>query len=211
MSHKPVHSPPTPGVNDEPLAHIAINREWVGHVMGLFSEAASQDYWLTDQIDGEDKSIQILDILAKGTSVPFPPLSVRVMRTTTQSIPTATLTTTVFDTEIYDVGDLFDIGLPDRIQLSEVGVWAIGAEVRWDLNLVGIRQLQLHEPGGIISVSKHVQPTSTRFDMPISGIFRVTVPTSVRLRVQQTSGVPLNILPLSTHAISLWGHFLGPI
>lgn len=206
----PVHNPPLPGVSDEPLAHIAINREWIGHVMGLFSEAADQDYWLTDKVTGEDKAIEILDILAQGTSVPFPTLSVRVRRTTNQTIPSGPITTISFDTEIWDFGDLWSPSSPTVINITEIGVWLVGGNLRWAKNLIGKRQHRIKVIGGLEIVHKHVQAMDNPMAVPISTLWHFAAPATINLGVIQTSGVTLDQLPSQDISIDFWAHYLGP-
>ena len=211
MPHDPPHDPPVDDVLDAPLVAVKINEHWWSHVMGLFSVAADEDYWASDNERGRDSAVEILDLMAKGNAPVFDPLSAHIRRTTNQSIPNNTNTNVIFDTEITDVGDLFDVGTPDRILLTEPGIWICGGGVRWASNVTGTRQISLTPPGvGSFVVDERI-PTSGGYDHPITGRFLVTTATFLRMKVLQTSGVALNIQPLSNHAIDLWAHYLGPI
>jgi len=205
------HTPPDARPLDTPLRSIVINDAWAAHVEGLLLEATEQSYWVSDQEQAVDDARGVAEIISKGDSVIFPIQHCHIRRTTNQSIPNNTTTTISFDTEVTDVGDLWDAGLPDRITLTEPGVYMCGAQVRWATNLNGERLLLAVGSVGGGFVSDNRVPGAGNFDHSMSGKIVITSAENVRLKVFQSSGVALNVKPLAPRSIDLWVHYLGPL
>lgn len=208
---QPVHDPPTEDVLDDPLVAVKLNAIWWGHVMGLFSEAASQDYWASDQVRGEDSAIQMLDLMAKGNAVAFDPLSVKVKRTSGKSIAHNIDVVVDFNSELYDVGDLWDVAFPTIVNITESGMWAIGAGVRWVPSAVGERVAFITSANSGVLVRIQNQPTAVDSYYALTTIWKFTAPDTLTLTVKQTSGAALTLRPFTKHSITLWAHFLGPL
>lgn len=205
------HTPPNARPSDLPVRSIVINELWAQHMQGLFSPATSEQYWASDTVQARDDAIGIEAIIAVGDSTLFPVQHCHIRRTTNQSITSGVLTTVSFDTEVEDVGDMFDIASPDRIQLTEPGVYLCGGQVRWQANAVGQR---LVIPVASISagfVSDERLPGASKFDHPFTGKFIVGAAEFVRMKVSQSSGITLTIQPLSVRSIDFWVHYLGPL
>lgn len=209
--HEPPHDPPTEDVLDEPLVAVKINQTWMSHVMGLFSVAADQDYWKSDQVRGEQSAIEILDLMAKGNAPVFDLLSVRVRGTINQSVAHATTVLVTYDTVDWDVGGLWNPGVPQNIALPELGLWAIGATVAWQQNVAGSRRLRLKTGSGHSFGWNSELPVADRHFQPVFQFWRVTAPDIVFVYARQTSGVTLNLEPQADSSIVFWANYLGPL
>jgi len=205
------HTPPNARPSDLPVRSIVINELWAQHVQGLMSEATNERYWASDNEQARDDAIGVEAIIAVGESTLFPVQHCHIRRTTTQSILTATLTTIVFDTEVHDSDVMFDIAVPDRIQLTELGLYLVGGQVRWQANANGDRLVIPVASIGGGFVSDERLPSPNKFDHAFVGKLIITAPQFVRLKVSQSSGVTLTIEPLSVRAIDFWVHYLGPL
>lgn len=205
------HTPPDARPLDTPLRSIVVNDEWAAHIEGLFGEATRESYWASDNEQARDDAIGVEQIIAFGDSMIFPVQHCHVRRTTNQSILDATTTTISFDLEIEDIGGLWDAGTPDRISLTELGVYIVGGQVRWATNAVGERLLIAvgSVTGGFLSESK-IQG-AFNLDHSIMGKVIVTTPENIRLKCFQSSGGALNIKPIGVRSIDLWVHYLGPL
>jgi len=205
------HTPPDKRPLDEPLRMIVINDTWASHVQGLFGIATSESYWASDNEQARDDAIGVEQIIAQGDSRLFPVLHCHIRRTTDQTITNNTATIVNFDTEVIDVGDLFDAAQDDRIQLPEPGIWLVGGQIRWKNNSVGQRDLLL-QPNiiPVIYSVKHFYGAGT-LDIPFLGKINVGAADYVRLSVRQTSGGDLDLQTVTGRSIDLWVHYLGPL
>lgn len=80
--------------------------------------------------------------------------AVRVERAAAvQSIPNATTTAVIWDTEVYDPYGLWVSSAPTRITLISAGVYMVRAYVAFASNVTGIRSLGLSTSGGVIGES----------------------------------------------------------
>lgn len=211
MPHDPPHDPPTEDVLDAPLVGVKLNVQWWSHVIGLASVAARQSYWASDQERGEESMEQLLDLLAKGNLPVFDPLSVRVRRSTTQTIPHNVITSVIFDVADHDVGDLWDIASPAIIQITEPGLWIIGAGTNWTANVVGTRGSEIRVPTGDRIVREQGPAHAANYIFPIGTVWEFAAATTVELTVIQTSGANLALKALNKLATVLYAHYLGPI
>ncbi len=205
------HTPPITGARDFPLRTIQVNDEWAAHVQGLFSIATGQDYWASDIERAADDAIDVEQIIAAGVLIMDAKAHCHVRRITNQTIPHNSLTHVDEFTEIIDTLDLFDAAADDRIQLPLNGIWLVGAEVRWDANAVGKRVIILN-PSVAGAILQDVRvPTTANFDHAVVGKINVLEPDFIRLRLQQTSGGDLDIVPIGVRSIDLWVHYLGEL
>lgn len=212
MPHEPPHDPPVEGITDEPLVGVKLNESWMGHVMGLFSQAANQDYWASNQVEGEDKAIEILDLMAKGNAPVFDQLSARVQSSVAISVPHNTFTTLSFDTVRWNVGGVWNPATPDRLNLLQAGIWMVGGNVTFQANANGVRTIRMRENGPVFFYNK-IQHSNTGITMSLSAstIWLIEDPNVLILQAHQTSGITLNALTLEVHSPVIFAHYLGPV
>jgi hypothetical protein len=132
---------------------------------------------------------------------------------TTQSIPSGVFTNVSFDVEVYDTDNMFDPMTPTRLTFNTPGVYLVTGAARWADNATGRRAV------GIVPNANGIAflAADTR-DATASGASRQNVSTTARfqagdfieLKVEQTSGAPLDLTNLTSPQIHLSATWLGP-
>lgn len=128
-----------------------------------------------------------------------------------QVITNATLTAITFDTEVWDVGNLWKVGTPTRLTASVTGLWVVGANVQFQVSAVGQRQIRLVQNAALNFTVKN-QMTNTDGNQPILdtyGFTRMVAGDYVELYVYQNSGGNLNVEGGADYTAVLWMYRLG--
>ncbi len=110
-----------------------------------------------------------------------------------QSIPDATWTNVVFDSEISDIGGMWAIGDPSKITLPANGVYLIVADLIFPSNATGFRQIGINLNG---SIRTHVTITpgmAANHRMHIVAMYSRGAGEWIEVQAHQDSGGPLNI------------------
>lgn len=111
-----------------------------------------------------------------------------------QSIPNAAWTNVLFDSEISDVGGMFDVGNPSRITLPVTGVYLIVADFIFAANATGLRQISINLNGSIrthITIVPGVGSADHR--LQTIALYARNGGEWIEVQALQTSGGPLNI------------------
>ena len=111
----------------------------------------------------------------------------------TQSIPNGSTTKVVFNAQIYDLYDMWDVSDPDDIYTKEDGIWTILARITWATNPTGYRIAQI---GGTIfpSICNQIVAASVLYQE--NGLVLMThidASYPIQLVLNQNSGGALNI------------------
>lgn len=129
-----------------------------------------------------------------GTTSP----SVRVYRSTNQSIPNAGGGANVsFDSVRYDRGPSahWIAGSPTRLTCQVAGTYQISAFMRFQNNATGIRQVNIGL-NGVANVARATIPATSGFQTdvpPVTSLIYLNVGDYVEVALYQTSGVALNV------------------
>lgn len=111
----------------------------------------------------------------------------------TQSIPNATLTDVIFDTEIYDELDMWAVGDPTNIHTPEDAIWTIVVFLAWAANNTGYRYVQLGG-SGLPSVTNEVYAGNLLTDEHgFTHMRHIDATDPTRVIVYQTSGGALTL------------------
>ena len=110
-----------------------------------------------------------------------------------QSIPNDVMTKVNFDTELYDLYDMWDISNPDDIYTTSDGIWTILARISWASNPNGYRVAQL---GGVVFPAICNQIVAANVLFQENGLVLMThidASAPIQLILIQNSGGALNI------------------
>jgi len=108
-------------------------------------------------------------------------------------IGNAAVTTLTFNSERWDTDGIHSVLLnTDRLTCQTAGTYSIMGNVRWDIDVVGIRQVDIFL-NGIARIAWLLQLASGRDAMQLSTIYDLSVADFVVLRVYQNSGGNLNV------------------
>lgn len=93
-----------------------------------------------------------LDVTATGSFayVKHTPVGVRVRRSTTQTISTSSETAVVFNTEVYDYGDMWNSASGSVLIAPVDGIYDIGLAVQFVQNATGNRQAKIYVNGSTL-------------------------------------------------------------
>ena len=120
----------------------------------------------------------------------------RLTNSVNQLINSATITIQIFDTELYDFGNMHNTtsGNNYRININTSGIYHIGAEIAWASTAsAGNRFLQIRRNGSdIIAGNTLPNPTSNTHLMAVSTIHFLYPNDFLELHIQQSSGSSLN-------------------
>ena len=135
-----------------------------------------------------------------------------------QTIANVALTYVEFDSEVFDTAGLFNPASPQLLKAPIAGIYLLTASVRWDTNATGTRFTTF-----IVSPSGNYVAPDWRngvtdggtTDQEISTLVALQADQTVRLRVYQTSGAPLDLLwrgdpDSNAEAPVLTMHWVGP-
>jgi hypothetical protein len=119
-------------------------------------------------------------------------------RGTAQSIPDATNTTLLVDTQQHLNNDASDISFSAGvITINTTGVYMIMAGIGWATNATGYRLIYIMTDGSTSSTNRHagsrVLPNSSA-EQSVATTLRLTATRTVEINVYQTSGGNLNTI-----------------
>jgi len=134
----------------------------------------------------------------------------RVDRGSPQSIPDATSTYVIFDTEDYDTDGMHDLVVnPDRVTIKTAGIYLIVVHFYFGLSSAGYRRCYIYR--NATTICQHRKPgnavTWTAFN--ISTIHQFTVGQYIRVKVYQNSGAPLLLQRASHYTPYLMAQRIG--
>lgn len=128
---------------------------------------------------------------------PDVPVSVRVARSTPQSIPDTAYTAIIFDTQRWDDpnDDQWEsVTNPTRLTCRVDGLYVITANIRWASSAVGYRMAVLYMNGTTaIANTTAAIVTDVVNNQIITTTYKLVAGDFVELHVLQTSGGALNI------------------
>jgi hypothetical protein len=113
----------------------------------------------------------------------------RVTRTVDQSIANATATPLAFNSERYDTAAMHDDTTDNsRLTAPVTGIYAVTAQVRWALDVDGIRELSLVKNDNTILAGDSAVPTPVPFSQEVTTQVRLQAGEFVEAVVEQESG-----------------------
>jgi hypothetical protein len=127
----------------------------------------------------------------------------RVIRTTNQSINSASVTAISFDTETYDYGSgMWVVGSPTRITAVIAGVYAFTGVIRYDANSTGERSALVRVNGSTLIAAGHIGNPSAGNDCTtwVSGDYHLAATDYLELCAFQNSGGALNAQVQASYA-----------
>jgi hypothetical protein len=133
-------------------------------------------------------------------------------RSTTQSIPTATATAILLDSEFYDSNSLHSTSLnTDRITIptgGNTGAWFFSAEIEWAANATGYREVTIYKNTATILATARVLGFSSSSLGPRGFVTVMDSDPAVGdyywIGVVQNSGGNLNVVSAFFYATHLW-------
>lgn len=136
-------------------------------------------------------------------------IQARVMRTTNQSISTATYTDVIFNSELEDTDSFYDAGSPTIFTIPYTGVYAFGGRVYYANNATGSRITNLTVTGDGKGTVDSRDACTTGLDtmVTVNAVSKLSASDTVKINVWQSSGGALNIV---ANTIYMWIVFLGP-
>lgn len=146
----------------------------------------------------------------------FRPPSVRAYNTATQSISNTTETRVLFNNEHWDTDGIHSTSVSTgALTVPIPGMWLVGAQVQWEANATGGRDVRVyHSPTGKIVAYATIPAPSASYNpgMNVSAIMSCAANDVFELFVYQDSGGALNILGASGeyHQCEFWAHWIGP-
>lgn len=128
------------------------------------------------------------------------PQSCKVGKTTNQSIPSSILTILSFDTEIFDVDNMFDKNISNtRIICKAAGVYAVYGNVVFAANTTQIRVAEIAVNGVSVAFANSPPPSAGNgTSIVISSLVKLNINDYVELKAFQPSGGALDVLSIST-------------
>jgi hypothetical protein len=127
--------------------------------------------------------------------------SVRLMRSTNQSIANNAYTAISWDTETWDTAGMHDATNPTRITITEAGKYLVTFHGPFDINGSGVRAWQIYK-NGAQAIADHIDNTLAAIEpfMGCTTIAEFAVGDYLEARVYQNSGGALNFLALANRA-----------
>ena len=99
-----------------------------------------------------------------------------------------------------------------RITIATPGIYLIGANVTWEPNSTGARELNLRVNGSDL-VARVVQDAATApntTDQHVSSLVSLAAGDYVEIAVRHNAGAPVNVLASSQFSPELWATWIGP-
>ncbi|MBA7588796.1 hypothetical protein ES708_30865 [subsurface metagenome] len=116
----------------------------------------------------------------------------RVDRNSPQTIPNATTTTLIFDTEDYDTDEMHDLIVdPERITIKTAGIYLIVFHGEFYTNSTGYRRCYIYRNARVIAQTRKDADTLTWTSFNLSTIYQCIVKEYLTVRVYQNSGADL--------------------
>ena len=135
-----------------------------------------------------------------------------------QTIPNNSLTYVQFDSAVFDTAGLFDPASPQVLKAPIAGLYLLTGSLRWAPNATGLRFAAFEVAPSFNFVAADWRNPITggeATDHEFSSLVALQANQTVRIRVYQTSGAPLDLLwrgdPNSNaEAPVLTMHWVGP-
>lgn len=118
-----------------------------------------------------------------------------------------------FDTERFDTAGLHDPAANStRITVAAAGLYLVGANVTWENNSTGARELNLRVNGSdfIARVVQPGDPTINTTDQAVTTLVSLAAGDYVEVVVRQNSGVALNVVAAPQFSPEFWATWIGP-
>lgn len=112
----------------------------------------------------------------------------------TENITNSTLTAGTWDTEIQDDGGWFTVGTPDRITVTETGVYIVAVHVAWDTSVTGDRYMHLERIRASDGVQEVIDATAVKAtivseqEQTCVAVLPLSAGDAVRIKLFQNSG-----------------------
>lgn len=149
-----------------------------------------------------------LDKISKTLRQTLP--QVRVVHNGVQVCGTGALVTLAFNTELYDNGEMHSVAVNNsRLTAKVAGLYAIGAQVTFDVNAAGYRYLDILHNGATIIDTTWLPPTAASTSLNAYTEFRLAPGEFVEARVVQNSGGNLNVLTAASYTPVFYMHRIG--
>lgn len=129
-----------------------------------------------------------------------------------QTIADTNLTFVPFDTNFFDTDSYLDPGgNPTRmtVPVGKAGYFVIGANILWDDNALGIREINLIKNNSDDIARVTASPSATGFEQNVSIPVQLADGDFIELQVFQTSGGGLDIVSAAFHSITAWMTRMG--
>jgi hypothetical protein len=137
-----------------------------------------------------------------------------------QTIANATPTYVEFDNEVFDTAGLFDPANPQVLKAPIAGLYLVTGSVRWEVDANGTRfaafEISPSSPSPWVAPDwRNAATDGASTDQEISTLVALEANQTVRLRVHQTSGSPLDLMwrgdpDSNADAPVLTMHWVGP-
>ena len=129
----------------------------------------------------------------------------RAKQSIAQVIPDNVVTGTAveLDVEQFDVGDMY-VEPDDQFVVKKPGTYEITAQLGWDGNVVGSRQLRILAGGSLIALDQESPGTSGNVRQTVDGIARLNVNDTISLAAYQNSSGSLSTLVNSGQIGGAW-------
>lgn len=181
------------------------------------STPASTKWILYFKTDGlyykDDAGVETGPLSAGGGASTF--VGCKVYYTTTASINNTTDTKLAFDTEIFDTDAFHDNASNNSritIPSGKAGYYALGAQISWDTNTSGQRNMRFMLNGStdIRGAHQQVPPNSTGLIYEIHAIASLSVADYVEVNVWQNSGGARTVGSATTaNQNTFWAYRIG--
>lgn len=122
-------------------------------------------------------------------------------RTTTQSINTGILTTVSFDTEVFDLDNMINIGgFPTRITIVTPGIYYVGGTVPWTSVGNQVYRVYIRRNGLVLEVYDDIliPDNISPISHALSDLYSCVAGDYFELVVLQNTGGPVTIDPTAT-------------
>lgn len=145
-----------------------------------------------------------------GTAADPPRCAAR--RDAAQSIPNTTITPIEWDNELYDDGDMIDLGTDDtRITFPVAGIYLVQASLTYDSNATGYRSIWIALNNSTHMGQNQIPAVNGASTRPTCGaLVKANAAEYVTLRTQQTSGGSLNTGSTSTTTTQIQACWIAP-
>lgn len=155
-----------------------------------------------------DKNIRTTLEIAKDTysvedtdrmNLDFDHIPARIHRDAVQVIVDSTSTSVMFDTELFDTYEYWNVAQADRITFLIGGVYLIRAQVEWESNGTGVRKLDLNKPGApAIIIGNNTKPAGVTapfmLTQEVTTFYDFAAGEFVNVKAYQNSGGDLDIV-----------------
>jgi uncharacterized protein YjbI with pentapeptide repeats len=141
--------------------------------------------------------------------------AVRVGNTTIQNVPSGTLTTLSFDSELFDTAGMHDPSSPATLTAPVAGIYEVGAWLQWGINGVddpppNVSAIIVASNGSRVADSEAISQV-TNTVQNLSGLLKLSAGDTVQLQVVNANSTAASVFgnfPLGPPALSM--AWVGP-